>query len=373
MVPQDNKRIKRKLVPELEADHGEYFHIVRDMADNGGSLICDPNWLIAADHSNAADSYDRGRALEFALSEAGYRERFSKMHALMKAWIGNTECAPQAVISKYRRFLQQCDPLLLWQPNVENSAGSIPLLQADLGSIMDLNLLYAFASSPERSSTRLLEIGGGYGRLAEAAFNIFGRSIKYVLVDAVPASLYYSHIYLSQACPDARVWSFYDDVNNNFDLDNIDIAIIPSWHFEKINSFSYDICVNIESMQEMSQHHVDYYLGLFQSVAADQATIYLSNAHDYYFRGTFNYPTNWQKLFCSNTPRSWTRDHPTEMFRKLTHSCSLQNNVHDAIYSFGVWMQNDSEELINRQGVKSMILPLLRKSREAFASRLRRR
>jgi hypothetical protein len=369
VVPQLNKRIKRRPVPELEADPDKYVRIVKDMVDNAGSLISDPNWLVADDYSTPPDSYDAAKALYFAQSEAGYRQRFSKMQNMMKAWVGGTERPSETVISKYHHFLRHCDPLLLWQPNIENSDGSIPLLQADLGSIMDLNLLYAFAASPQRSVTRVLEVGGGYGRLAEAAFNVFGSSVKYVLVDAAPTSLYYSRCYLSQACPDARLWSFYDDINGTFDLDNLDIAIIPSWHFHRLNTFSYDICVNIESMQEMSQVHVDYYLDLFQSVATTDATIYLSNAHDYYFRGVFNYPATWQKLLCSNTPRSWTLDHPTEIFRKTHDPYSLQNSVHDASYSYGVWTLNDSDEFINRKGVKAMALPLLRRIRQAVRSR----
>ncbi len=372
MVPQDNKRIKRRLVPELEADYKEYRRIVEDMVHNGASLISDPNWLRADDHSEAPDSYDKRKALEFALSEEGYQERFSKMKTLMKAWVGGTEGPSQVAISKYRRFLEHCDSLGLWQPNVEECEKGVPLLQADLGSIMDLNLLYAFSASSEKSVTRVLEVGGGYGRLAEAAFNIFGSSMKYVIVDAVPASLYYSRKYLSHACPDARIRSFYDDGIDCFQLENLDIAIIPSWHFERLNRSSYDICANIESMQEMNQGHVDYYLGLFQSVAADGATIYLSNAHDYYFRGSFNYPKNWQKLFSSNTPRSWTPDHPTEMFRKTNNEYSLGNSVHDSIYKYGLWAQNDPEDFINRNGYKPMVVPLLEGIAKRARSKIRR-
>jgi SAM-dependent methyltransferase len=372
VIPQENKRIKRRSVPELEADHKEYLRIVEDMVHNAGPLIPDPNWLIADDYSRAPDVYDKRKALDFALSEEGYREKFSHMKALMKAWIGETAGRPsQAVISKYRRFSAHSDPLGLWQPNVEESEDGIPLLQADLGSIMDLNLLYAFSASPERNVTRVLEVGGGYGRLAEAASNIFGRSLKYVLVDAVPASLYYSRKYLAHACPDARIGSFYEGGSDDFDLENYDIAIMPSWHFEKLNRSSFDICVNIESMQEMNQEHVSYYLNLFQSVAADGATIYLSNAHDYYFRGSFNYPKNWQKLSCSNTPRSWTLDHPTELFRKTSRDYSMQNSVHDSIYSYRLWEQNDPEDYINRNGCKPMIVPLFEGIAQRVRSKLR--
>ena len=357
MVPQCNRRIKTRLAPELEADQKEYFRIVEDMLENGGSLIPDPNWLIGDDTSKPADTYDKDKALDVARSEEAYQARFSRMKALMFAWVGTLR-PTQGKISKYRRFLEDNDPLGLWRANIEESPDAIPLLQADLGSIMDLNLLYAFAFSRERKVTRLLEVGGGYGRLAEAAFNIFGRSLKYVMVDAVPASLYYSSRYLTHTCPDARIGSFYDRERNNFDLSDYDIAIVPSWHFQRLNTSHYDICVNIESMQEMNQVHVDYYLNLFESVADDGATVYLSNARDYYFRGSFNYPKNWQKLFCTNTPRSWSRIHPTEIFRKTSHDCSRQNKAVDSAYHYGLGAESDPEEFIARTGWRRMIIPL---------------
>jgi hypothetical protein len=234
---------------------------------------------------------------------------------------------------------------------------------------MDLNLLFAFTPS-ERSVTLALEVGGGYGRLAEAAFNIFGRSLKYVIVDAVPASLYYSRKYLSHACPDARIKSFYDERGEDFDLENLDIAIIPSWHFERLNRFKYDICMNIESMQEMNQGHVDYYLQLFQSVSADGATFYLSNAHDYYFHGVFNIPKNWQRLFCGNTPRSWTPDHPTEIFRKTSDDYSIRNSTVESAYQYGLWLQKDPEDFISRNGYKAMISPMLEETARKVKSKL---
>jgi len=370
MIPQGNKRIKRRVMPELEADYNEYRRIVEDMVQNGGSLVSDPNWLIAADYSNPPDTYDKTKALQFALSEEGYRERFSKMKSLMKAWIGGIENPSEAVLSMYRRFLEHTDQLGLWHANVDKCGDNVPLLSADLGSIMDLNLLYAFASCSERRMTRLLEVGGGYGRLAEAAFNIFGRSLKFVLVDAVPASLYYSRKYLSYVCPDARVRSFYDGGGGQFNLEDVDIAIIPSWHFWKFNGIFYDICVNIESMQEMRQEHVDHYLSLFQSVGADGAIIYLSNAHDYYFRGSFNYPKNWQRLFLSNTPRSWTADHPTEIFRKTKDDHGAQNTVVSSAYNYGLWLKQDPEKFVDEVGYKKLIVPLFRGLARKLRSKL---
>ena len=66
---------------------------------------------------------------------------------------------------------------------------------------MDLNLLYAFSASSQGKATRLLEVGGGYGRLAEAAFNIFGRTVHYVMIDSVLASFYYAAILIPCLSP----------------------------------------------------------------------------------------------------------------------------------------------------------------------------
>jgi len=370
MIPQADKRIKRRPIPELAADQDEYCRIVQDMVANGGSLISDPNWLVGDDRSDVPSAYDREAALHFALSEEAFLQRFSKMKPLMNAWVGGARVPTPTAISKYRHFLERNDPLMLWEVNVEKPIDGIRLLEPDFGTLMDLNLLYGFSRGGRL--TRILEVGGGYGRLTEAAFNIFGGSVRYVLVDAVPASLYYSKKYLTHACPDARIRSYYD-AEGAFDFEEYDISIVPSWHFEKLNRISYDLCVNIESMQEMNQHHVDYYLNLFDSVAADEAIIYLSNSHDYYFKGSFRYPTHWQKLFCSNTPRSWTRDHPTEMFRKTKTDCSFQNAIQDANYRYGLWMQNDPKEFIIRNGPESVIAPAIKALAHRMRSKVRAR
>jgi hypothetical protein len=354
MIPRTDRRIKKRIVPDLSPDRTEYDVLLEDMIRNGGMLIPDPNWLMTEDVSQPAASYDKSKALDFAQSEDHYRCKVSSIASLMNAWVGSAGPPTHTAISRYRRFLEHCDPLQLWQANVNNDGNAIPLLQQDLGTLMDVTLLYVFSLQREKKLTTILEVGGGYGRLAEAVFNIFGPSVRYVMVDAVPASLYYAKKYLSCACPDARVASWYD--GGTLDLSAYDIAVVPAWHFDKINTLQYDICVNIESMQEMSQHHVDYYLNLFQSASGEGATIYLSNAHEYYFRGVFNHPRNWQKVFCANTPRSWCRKHPTEIFTKTSCNCSLSNSAIDSMYQYGLDM--DVQDLTKRYGLKKLIPPL---------------
>ena len=347
--------------------------MLEDMVKHSGQLIPDPNWLILDDISQAAEKYDARQALDSALSGENFSSRVSEMKTLFHSWIGEAERPKQATLTKYYHFLEHCDVLGLWQTNVEDNTYGVPLLTQDFGSLMDLNLIYAFSFSSARNVTRLLEVGGGYGRLAEAAFNIFGPSMKYILVDSVPASLYYAKRYLSHACPNALIGSYYEDGGDQIDLDSYDIAIVPSWHFPKVNRSRYDICVNIESMQEMNQYHVDYYLNLFESVSLNGATIYLSNAHDYYFRGSFNYPKNWQKIFCTNTPRSWSMDHPTEIFRKTTQDCSLQNRAVDSIYKYRLSLENERGNLVTHTGFnRHKIISVLNGISEVVMAKLRR-
>lgn len=368
MIPTSNRQIKTRAVPALEADRAEYRVILEDMVRHSGPLIPDPNWLGTEDASKPAESYDRKQALDFALSDEHYFNKIAEMKGLMLAWVGNPEPPSAGAIEHYGRFLKESDALGLWEANVPEQA--VPLAHQDLGTLMDLNLIYAFSSSSRKEKTRVLEVGGGYGRLAEGMFNIFGKSVQYVIVDAVPASLYYAKKYLTAACPEARVGSYYDGVAE-FDLGNYDIAIVPAWHFEQVNGLRFDVCLNIESMQEMNQAHVDYYLNLFDSAAADDATIYLSNARDYYFRGEFRHPRHWQKLFCANTPRSWTVDHPTEIFRKSTGDYSLANRACDALHKVRLWQDGDADEFIARNGAKRLIGPVLKETAKALSTKIR--
>ena len=372
MTPLANRRIKRRPVPDLQADRATYQLILEDMVRNGGPLVPDPNWLRTEDTSKAPENYDRGAALEFALSEEHYRTKVASMRNLMRAWTGGAQRPSPRTISKYCQFLKHCDLLDLWAANIGGAASdAIALSDPDLGTLMDLNLLYAFVPSPSSDKSTVLEVGGGYGRLAEAMFNVFGRSVQYVLVDAVPASLYYAPKYLCTAVPDARVGSYYDSEGEGFEIGRYDIAIVPAWHFERLNTLRYDICVNIESMQEMNQNHVDYYLKLFDAVATENAAIYLSNAHGYYFRGSFNYPPSWQRLFCGNTPRSWSADHPTEIFRKTTESHTDPNSALDALHRYRIWLERDVQEFVDHSAAKQWIRPLLKKIFGALASRTR--
>jgi hypothetical protein len=329
------KILKKYAVPNIAADREEYRRIFEDMRQFGGSFIPAPTWLLCK-HPRDIETNDLHQIIDTAGSDEIFQNEFSDLEQRMEGWIGTPQSIVDAsvshLVSEYASFLGGRDPLGLWRANVDNSAVAKTLIVADLGSIMDLNFLYAYAFDPTRQTTTILEVGGGYGRLAEAAFNVFGKSIRYVLVDSVPVSLYYSKKYLERACPDIRVGSYYS--GDPFDMNEFHCYIVPSWYFSKLNKEQYDICINIQSFQEMNQVHVDSYIDLFDQVSVEGATVYISNLHDYIFIGNWNYPNHWQKLFCANTPRSWNSDGPSEVFVKRTGDYSSQNAMLDDIHHY---------------------------------------
>jgi hypothetical protein len=328
--------IKKNPVPNLVADRDEFRRIFEDMRRSAGDFIPTPTWLLCQ-HPEDIEIEDTSLLIDAANSDEVFGREFALLEQRMIGWVGfhalsiaDESVAPN--VTNYAALLRDNDPLGLWRANVEDAEIASSMRVADLGSIMDLNFIYAGSFDPARKLTKILEVGGGYGRLAEAALNVFGKSIRYVMVDSVPVSLYYAKKYMERACPHVRVGSYYD--GDEFDLDKFECYIIPSWYFEKLNRDEYDVCVNIESFQEMNQWHVDSYLRIFDAASREGAMMYISNAHDYIFRGDWRYPERWQKLLCAKTPRAQSHDHRTEVFVKSMGDFSAWNAAVEAVHAY---------------------------------------
>jgi hypothetical protein len=321
---------------DLKADLHQLAAIIDDLRRSGGLYTPAVNWVAFDGPYRRPDEVDDGRPyLDEGFSEEAVAKHMSTMEKMLHAWVGNHGLPVSAdVIARYAQYVMTHDPLGLWTANVSDADVLASYSRADLGSIIDLNIIYSYSAMTAGRTNVILEIGGGYGRLAEAALNVFDGAIKYVLVDSVPASLLYARDYLRRACPWVRIGYYYD--GDPFDLDRFDCYIVPSWHFEAINNTTYDICVNIESFQEMGQEQVDTYLAWFQNVAREGALIYLSNAHDFRFRGEWNYPVTWQRLLCARIPRAWRPDHRTEVFVKGTRDYSAANAAIVAAYEWNL-------------------------------------
>jgi hypothetical protein len=304
-VRQVSLLLKSRHVDFAELRAGdELATIAADMRAHGGDHVPTEHWLDAVEKGdNAAAIHD--------------------------TYTGAVGPVSPALIESFGRFLEPWASLGLWEANILDSRVAARMTEADIRTVMDLELIDLFAPKGER--TTILEVGGGYGRVAEGALNVFGDSIRYVLVDAVPHTIHYARLYLEQACPDKRIGAYSN--GDPFDLERFDCYIVPAWRFEEVNTATYQVCVNLNSFQEMNQTHVDRYLGWFDEYAEEAALVYLLNARDFLFTGDYNYPASWCRRLCANTPRSWTRDHPAEVFVKnSSRDWTRENALLDAAY-----------------------------------------
>ena len=199
--------------------------------------------------------------------------------------------------------------------------------KAHLGTLMDHALIRRYAGG----SLAILEVGGGYGRLAEEFLK--RGPCHYVLVDVVPAVLMYAYEYLKATFPDRRIGSYYAGDTYGPDWD---CYILPAWQMDVLGPF--EVAVNIEAMQEMNARQVAHYFYTFNRVLVPNGIAYISNARDWKYIGPWPVPMTWDVLYQHNTPRSWTKDHPTIIYRKTTLDCREVQEANEA--AFGVEMKS---------------------------------
>lgn len=326
-APQLRKHIVE--LESLELDEALFNRIKDDLLQNAGRHMPAQVWLKAGGGgAEAASEFD--------------------VKNLIFPWLGfgKTLVAPES-LSWYYQFIKDIDTLGVVDTYFAGPAEIRPagreLLIADLGTMIDINLIAPFLpEGPQPRPLRVIEVGGGYGRLAEAMFNVYdGGQLQYVMIDAVPASLIFAYEYLTRARPDLRIGSFYR--GDAYDLERFDIYICPIWHFETAGAGQFDLAINVQSMQEMDQHHVDYYLGWFDTVLKPGATAYLCNRRDHVFRGEWHYPAHWECLLKTCTPRSWTRDFPAEVYRKGERSYAAQNHLAEVRYQRELTRANERQ------------------------------
>jgi SAM-dependent methyltransferase len=242
-----------------------------------------------------------------------------------------SKALPREVLDRGMAFVHDLDHEGLFRAANLESLGDANWRVFDLASAVDYLLITAFGGWADGSN--VLEVGGGFGRLPDF-FARAGRRFRYVNIDAVPASLMYCHEYLQRQCPDRRVLLYLGDADSRARLaDGAELVIVPAWHAaELLQDRSFELCVNVESFQEMDQALVDSYLALFDAQAADNALVYLMNARNYLFKGQFNYPARWECLLRHHTLRSWSGDQPLEVFRVGRSSAAAISRVRECFY-----------------------------------------
>jgi putative sugar O-methyltransferase len=184
---------------------------------------------------------------------------------------------------------------------------SAHLKLTDLGSTCDVTVLKDILN---HRRARVLEIGGGYGRLAEALLRNSGAKLQIDMLDVIPSSLALAKSYLSQSGVSVNLLQ-------ELSSSNVDVNLHLPSTVESIPDGSVDLAINVESFQEMTQDWVDYWIKIIDKKTRVGSFFYQSNA--FQFRNFFELSLD-SKWFLEKSirhPRHWTQGHRTEIWRRI--------------------------------------------------------
>lgn len=175
------------------------------------------------------------------------------------------------------------------------------LISQDLArSAIEYNQMAGFCDLPANAT--VLEIGSGYGRLAQV-FHELGAG-KFIIVDIAPA-LFLAQMYLHAVYPSARFFDFrsferFEDVQREYE--EAQFVFLSPNQIDQLPENSVDLAININSFMEMTLQAVDHYMGSIDRIC--RGWLYMKQWRargqkkiDHSF-GHGDYPTRatWKKL-----------------------------------------------------------------------------
>jgi len=206
---------------------------------------------------------------------------------------------------KYRHFLNSMNAKFRLGNFIYSKIRRQPILLADLGTVVDLSIIDHFQKI--KSDLNILEIGGGYGRLA-CGFAVNANFASYNLVDVVPTSLTLAAIYLKKN----RL-----NVEKGFSgAENKSINLLSLEDLINLPDESIDLVINLESFQEMTQDWVNFWVKVINDKTKPNSFFYNSNSYGYKNFFDLNLGNSWQLISSYNHPRHWTKEHRTEVWQR---------------------------------------------------------
>lgn len=310
---------------DVPGDYKLFSAIVEDMRLRAGFLEPIAHW-----HNDNAGTLADGQEnlaapIVYGLDRSEFHQRYGTLRQMLDAYIGGhgMTVATATDIEEHRRFLYAVDHLGLTNYDLDGFCQTHRALVTDLGTLWDANAILGYVMPSEKDVVRVIEIGAGYGRLAEAFHNVLAGRCRYTIVDSVPASLMFSYLYLRRQLPNAKIGSFY---TGDAFADDFDIYIMPSWELQNVN-YRWDAAIAIEAFQEMNKAHVDFYTAYMETSLGVGGIVYLSGSWRYINREAYKFSNHMQTLWIGNTPRSWTYVHPTHILRKGDQDYSIVNRI----------------------------------------------
>lgn len=187
-----------------------------------------------------------------------------------------------AIRSVYRELLK-ADRFGLLGSLEEPSLGdpfTVPIDGRPMGidRLQSLSEFYAMTDGlSELSSVNvILEVGSGYGRVADLVQHATAGGCCYCLAD-LPLPLAIAQNYLRALWPHARILAYGEAEAvgrlTRAALSEFDFVFLAPWELEHLDAASCDIAVNINSFQEMTPEQVRWYINEFERVSSSR--IYL--------------------------------------------------------------------------------------------------
>lgn len=312
---------------EVSGDYGKFCSMIEHMKRHAGVFEPIGHWHIKNAGENSSDITDFDETCQetgYEISPEEFHEKYGTLEQMLDPFLGRNgmRLASESDVTEYDRFLRAIDHLGLVRSDLERQVEEQSLRVGDLGSIMDLNIILGGAMPANNEKIKVIEIGGGYGRLAEAMVNVLQGRCHYLMIDSVPAALMFAEEYLRRSLPAFSIGSFFSGDEYS---DEYAVYIAPSWQVANLPG-TFDVGVNIESFQEMSADHVRLYIAELSKRLGVGGSLYISNAWNYIYKGGYEIGDDFKTLYLQNTPRSWTNVHPTHLLRRdsLEHGESNQ-------------------------------------------------
>lgn len=122
-----------------------------------------------------------------------------------------------------------------------------------------LGLVFLLNHNPHAKLSKVVEIGGGHGALAELLFKSKANTTTYINFD-IPPTCVYADFYLSQSIPEHSNQSVADPWISDIEIELLKGAFVrPNWDVSKLHG-SIDLFVNFHSFQEMEPHVTQRYI-----------------------------------------------------------------------------------------------------------------
>lgn len=291
---------------------------------------------------------------------------------MMPLWVGRGAMRPitEERMQEYDNFLTSVLGKSRYAEIVDSLAADRgELIEADLGPPHDFLLVeYFLRSLPSvNAKLRILEVGGGYGRLAEVFIRELRQRFTYILCDGVSESIHYSHAYLRARLPDANIYAAFDG-NPLPSLADVDVLILPSWRLPELGDHSIDVAMNVASIQEMPQATIDAYFAQFTRLLRLDGLFFFQNSRDFVCRREFVFEKTWQYLMKRQTPRARTINYPTDILQVRDRDMRNENVAIELAY----FKDLSERAILQIEREKDTLFKERKESREGRLSMLQR-